>query len=61
MATNGPKDGGRKGSVTDRSQFRHPNGNWIKRDTQTGQFMDQKTSSPKPFKGVAKEPDGRRD
>lgn len=61
MARNGPKGGSRKGSVIDRSQFKAPNGNWTKRNTQTGQFMDQKTSSPKPFTGVAKEPDGRRD
>jgi hypothetical protein len=60
MAKNGSKGGGRKGSVTNRTQFRHPNGNWVKRDRSTGQFLDQK-SSPGPFKGVAKEPDARQD
>lgn len=62
MAKNGPSGGGRKGSVDNRSQFKHPtSGNWVKRDTTTGRFLDQKTSAPTPFKGVAKEPDGRRD
>lgn len=60
MAKNGPKGGGRKGAVTDRTQFQHPSGNWVKRDRTTGQFLDQKTT-PGPFKGVAKEPDGRQD
>jgi len=32
---------------------------WVKRDADTGQFMDQKSDGT-PFKGVAKEPDGRR-
>ena len=27
-------------------------GNWIKRDTTNGRFMDQKTSSPDKFKNV---------
>lgn len=60
MATNGSKGGGRKGSVTNRTQFRHPNGNFVKRDRTTGQFIAQK-KSPGPFKGVAREPDGRQD
>lgn len=60
MAKNPPKDNARKGPVTERTQFQHPNGNWVKRDRSTGQFLDQKTSSG-PFKGVAKEPDGRQD
>jgi hypothetical protein len=56
MATNGKKgDGHREGAVKDRSQFQHPNGHWIKRDTETGQFMDVKTSDEAPFKGVRKE------
>ncbi len=59
MAKNGSKGGGRKGSVNDRSQFRGPNGNYVKRDTNTGRFIDQKTSGGK-FKGVAEEPDSRR-
>lgn len=60
MAKNPPKDNARKGSVTQRTQFQHANGNWVKRDRATGQFMDQKTT-PGPFKGIAKEPDGRQD
>lgn len=56
MATNAPKDGSRKGAVRDRSQVQNPKtGLWIKRDADTGRFMDVKTSSPKPFKGVRKE------
>lgn len=60
MAKNPPKDNARKGSVVDRTQFKHPNGNWVKRDRTNGQFMDQK-STPGPYKGIAKEPDGRQD
>ena len=41
----------RIGAVKGRSQFKGPNGNYIKRDSQTGRFMDQKTSDGK-FKGV---------
>lgn len=55
MARNGAKGGGRLGAVKDRSQFKAPNGNWVKRDTSTGKIMDQKTSSSKPFKGITKE------
>ena len=57
MAKNPPTgDGRRKGQVTGRSQTHNPKtGHWVKRDTETGQFMDQKTSSDKPFKGVRKE------
>lgn len=57
MATNTGK-GHRTGAVTGRTQFQSPGGNWIKRDERTGQIMDQK-SSPGPYKGIAKEPDGR--
>jgi hypothetical protein len=57
MATNTGKDF-RRGAVKERTQFQHENGDWQKRDEQTGQFMERK-SSPGPFKGVAKEPDGR--
>ncbi len=50
----------RVGSVKDRTQVQNPvNGNWTKRDTETGKFMDQKVDG-KPFKGVAKETDDRR-
>lgn len=55
MATNPPSgDGHRKGAVRDRSQTQAPSGNWVKRDTKTGQFMDQKQDG-KPFKGVRRE------
>ncbi|WP_181884393.1 hypothetical protein [Neobacillus piezotolerans] len=55
MARNGQAGNGRIGAVKGRSQFLAPNGNWVKRDAKTGRFMDQKTSSNKPFKGVRKE------
>lgn len=56
MATNPPTgDGHRKGAVRDRSQAYNPqNDRWIKRDTETGRFMDQKANN-EPFKGVRKE------
>ncbi|MGY1820495.1 hypothetical protein [Geodermatophilus sp. SYSU D00079] len=46
--------GYRHGSVTGRSQVQAPNGNWTKRGGD-GRFMDQKTSSSAPFKGVRRE------
>ena len=56
MATNPPKDGSRKGAVRNRTQVKNPKtGLWTKRDAGTGQFMDVKTSSDKPFKGIRKE------
>lgn len=57
MAVNKPTgDNARKGAVRKRSQVQNPKtGLWTKRDADTGQFMDVKTSSPKPFKGVRKE------
>ena len=58
MATN-TGDGYRKGSVTDRTQVENGNEGWTKRDADTGEFMDQKADG-EPFKGVAREPDGRR-
>lgn len=55
MATNPPAGPGRRGAVTDRSQVFNPKTeNWVKRDTETGRFMDQKQDG-KPFKGVRKE------
>ncbi len=56
MATNPPADDGhRNGAVRRRSQIFNPrNQRWIKRDTDTGRFMDQKADE-KPFKGVRKE------
>ncbi|MBT2655359.1 hypothetical protein J7E81_08930 [Bacillus sp. ISL-18] len=55
MAKNGEPGKGRAGAVKGRSQFKGPNGNWIKRDADTGRFMDQKTSGQSPFKGVRRE------
>lgn len=56
MATNPPKNNARKGAVRDRSQLKNPKTDlWTKRNSETGQFMDVKTSSSKPFKGVRKE------
>lgn len=52
-------NGSRVGSVKGRTQTQAPNGNFVKRDANTGRFMDQK-SGGSPFKGVAKEKDGRR-
>jgi len=45
----------RIGAVNDRSQIQAPNGNWVKRDDNTGKFIDQKTSSDTAFKGIRKE------
>ena len=57
MATNKPiGDNARVGAVRGRSQVFNPvTGLWTKRDTQTGKFMDVKTSDNTPFKGVRKE------
>jgi hypothetical protein len=55
MAKNGQPGNGRSGAVKGRSQFKAPNGNWVKRDAETGRFLDQKTSSSEPFKGVRRE------
>jgi hypothetical protein len=56
MATNPPKgDGHRHGAVRDRSQAYNPkNERWIKRDSETGRFIDQKVNQS-PFKGVRRE------
>ncbi len=51
-------DGFRRGAVTGRTQMQHANGDWQKRNERNGQFMERKQSDG-PFKGVAKEPDGR--
>jgi hypothetical protein len=45
--------GYRKGEVKDRSQVETPVG-WVKRDTNTGRFLDVK-SDGEPFKGVRRE------
>lgn len=57
MATNKPTgDNARKGAVKQRSQLQNQiTGLWTKRDSITGQFMDVKTSSKEPFKGITKE------
>ncbi len=55
MAKNPPSgDGRRIGAVKQRSQTQTPAGNWVKRDSGSGRFMDQKADG-KPFKGVRKE------
>ena len=56
MATNPPYgDGRREGAVRHRSQAFNPRTDrWVKRDAETGRFMDVK-ADPKPFKGVRKE------
>ena len=56
MAKNEPiGDNARRGAVKDRSQVQNPqNGNWTKRDADTGRFMDQKQDGT-PFKGVRRE------
>ena len=55
MATNPPKgDGRRIGAVRNRSQIQTPSKHWVKRDSETGRFMDVKSDGT-PFKGVRKE------
>jgi hypothetical protein len=56
MAKNGKSgDGHRNGQVKERSQtYNSKTEAWVKRDTETGRFMDQKADN-KPFKGVRKE------
>lgn len=57
MATNTGK-GYRKGAVKARTQYQRDDGTWQKRDERSGEFMEVKQTDG-PFKGVAKEPDGR--
>jgi hypothetical protein len=56
MAVNKPYgDNARRGAVRDRSQtYNEKIGRWTKRDSETGQFMDQKQDG-KPFKGLREE------
>jgi hypothetical protein len=56
MAKNGiPGDGHRIGAVKERSQTYNPKTNqWVKRNANTGQFMDVKQDGD-PFKGIPKE------
>ena len=59
MATDTGK-GYLQGSVRDRTQVQNPtNGNWTKRDTDTGRFSEQKQDWES-FQGVEKEVDDRR-
>ena len=51
LATN-TGEGYRHGAVRQRTQSQTPNGNWTKRNSSNGQFMD---GSKEPFKGVRKE------
>jgi hypothetical protein len=51
-------DGFRRGAVTARTQFQRPDGHWQKRDERSGQLMGVKNDG-RPYKGVAREPDGR--
>ena len=56
MAKNGKVgDGHRNGAVRERSQvYNSKTDRYVKRDKETGQFMDVKFDN-KPFKGVTKE------
>lgn len=55
MAKNGQLGNGRVGAVRERSQTLNPTTQqWVKRDTNTGRFMDVKQDGT-PFKGVRKE------
>jgi hypothetical protein len=56
MAKNPPTgDNARRGAVRDRSQVYNPvTETWTKRNSDNGQFMDQKKDG-EPFKGVRKE------
>ncbi len=56
LAKNAPYgDGRRVGAVRGRSQTYNPKTEqWVKRDSETGQFMDVKQDG-KPFKGVRRE------
>jgi hypothetical protein len=55
VATNRDKsDGYLNGAIRDRSQVQGANGHWIKRDTDSGRFMDVKHDRA-PFKSVRRE------
>lgn len=48
-------DNHRQGAIRERSQVHNPHNDcWVKRDTDSGRFIDQKTDK-NPFKGVKKE------
>ncbi len=55
MAKNGKSgDGRRHGAVCERSQTQTSNGLWVKRNSETGRFMDVKKDG-EAFKGVRRE------
>ena len=56
MATNPPKgDGHRNGAVRDRTQVYNPeNDKWVKRDSETGRFMDVKRVTASHLKELQK-------
>lgn len=55
MAKNKGPGNGRIGAVKVRSQVKNPRTDlWVKRNTETGQFMDVKTTGGR-FKGVRRE------
>ncbi len=49
MAINKPKNNARVGAVKNRSQTQTPTGNYVKRDTNTGKFIDQMKLKNKPY------------
>jgi hypothetical protein len=51
-------NGYRRGAATGRTQFKRPDGHWQKRNERDGTLMGVRDDGT-PFKGVAKEPDGR--
>lgn len=51
-------NGFRRGAVTGHTQFERRDNLWQKLDEHMGRFMEVKGDG-KPFKGVAREPDGR--
>ena len=56
MAKNNPPgDGHRVGAIKQRSQTLTPSGHYVKRDTDTGRFLDVKATDKTPFKGVRRE------
>jgi hypothetical protein len=55
MGKNPPLGPGRKGEVKGRTQLQNPVTKlWVKRNDETGRFMDNKTSGGK-FKGIRRE------
>jgi hypothetical protein len=54
MAKN-TNQGYRIGAIKNRSQTQTPSGHYVERDRETGRFINVKTSSKEPFKGVTRE------